>query len=231
MTDFKYYAGKLLGEVKSSFANNMFIMLFAVLIFLVPLVAAYYYPDAFASIANPMIDQFEQNIADGTVTLTVSSLFVNNFTVALMIYAGAALLGIIGITVLAMNGLFLGFFASQMDLTSYMALTLPHGIFEIPAIIIACAGGLVLLKFVICFVWNIISPDKSDEAYNHYFGDLGLSFTDRFMLSLSKHQNKIKESFVLLVISAVLLLIAAFIEANLTIPIATFFLRLLGIQI
>ena len=219
MTGFKYYADKVLGEIKSSFANNMFILLFLILVFIIPLIAAYYYPDSFASVLQPMIQQFEQNIADGTVTLATDSLFVNNFTVALILYAGGALLGIMGITVLAMNGLFLGFFAAQMDLTSYIALTLPHGIFEIPAIIIACAGGLVLLKFAVLFVWNIIRPDKHDETYNHY------------MLSLNKHQDKIKESFILLVVSAVLLVIAAFIEANLTIPIARFFLSFFGIQI
>lgn len=231
MTGFKYYANKVLGEIKSSFANNMFILLFLILVFIIPLIAAYYYPDSFASVLQPMIQQFEQNIADGTVTLATDSLFVNNFTVALILYAGGALLGIMGITVLAMNGLFLGFFAAQMDLTSYIALTLPHGIFEIPAIIIACAGGLVLLKFAVLFVWNIIRPDTHDETYNHYFGELGLSFKDKFMLSLNKHQDKIKESFILLVVSAVLLIIAAFIEANLTIPIARFFLSFLGIQI
>ena len=204
MTGFKYYADKVLGEIKSSFANNMFILLFLILVFIIPLIAAYYYPDSFASVLQPMIQQFEQNIADGTVTLATDSLFVNNFTVALILYAGGALLGIMGITV---------------------------RIFEIPAIIIACAGGLVLLKFAVLFVWNIIRPDKHDETYNHYFGDLGLSFKDKFMLSLNKHQDKIKESFILLVVSAVLLVIAAFIEANLTIPIARFFLGLLGIQI
>ena len=164
MTGFKYYADKVLGEIKSSFANNMFILLFLILVFIIPLIAAYYYPDSFASVLQPMIQQFEQNIADGTVTLATDSLFVNNFTVALILYAGGALLGIMGITVLAMNGLFLGFFAAQMDLTSYIALTLPHGIFEIPAIIIACAGGLVLLKFAVLFVWNIIRPDRQVHA-------------------------------------------------------------------
>ena len=124
MTGFKYYADKVLGEIKSSFANNMFILLFLILVFIIPLIAAYYYPDSFASVLQPMIQQFEQNIADGTVTLATDSLFVNNFTVALILYAGGALLGIMGITVLAMNGLFLGFFAAQMDLTSYIAFIL-----------------------------------------------------------------------------------------------------------
>ena len=167
MTGFKYYADKVLGEIKSSFANNMFILLFLILVFIIPLIAAYYYPDSFASVLQPMIQQFEQNIADGTVTLATDSLFVNNFTVALILYAGGALLGIMGITVLAMNGLFLGFFAAQMDLTSYIALTLPHGIFEIPAIIIACAGGLVLLKFAVLFVWNIIQTSGQNQGILH----------------------------------------------------------------
>ena len=42
MTGFKYYADKVLGEIKSSFANNMFILLFLILVFIIPLIAAYY---------------------------------------------------------------------------------------------------------------------------------------------------------------------------------------------
>ena len=38
MTGFKYYADKVLGEIKSSFANNMFILLFLILVFLFRLV-------------------------------------------------------------------------------------------------------------------------------------------------------------------------------------------------
>ena len=231
MTGFKYYADKVLGEIKSSFANNMFILLFLILVFIIPLIAAYYYPDSFASVLQPMIQQFEQNIADGTVTLATDSLFVNNFTVALILYAGGALLGIMGITVLAMNGLFLGFFAAQMDLTSYIALTLPHGIFEIPAIIIATTGGFVLLSFILHFIWNLRSPDYSYlDIFDPYFSDVKITFKQRCYASFKMNQNKIKESFIFLCLAVILLIIAAFIEANITVPLAGKLLPFFGLS-
>ena len=231
MKGFKYYADKVLGEIKSSFANNMFILLFLILVFIIPLIAAYYYPDSFASVLQPMIQQFEQNIADGTVTLATDSLFVNNFTVALILYAGGALLGIMGITVLAMNGLFLGFFAAQMDLTSYIALTLPHGIFEIPAIIIATTGGFVLLSFVLHFIWNLRSPDYSYlDIFDPYFSDVKITFKQRCYASFKMNQNKIKESFIFLCLAVILLIIAAFIEANITVPLAGKLLPFFGLS-
>ena len=200
--------------------------------FVVPLFIGYFYADAIASYVAPIVDSFEQNIADGTVTLTTQSLFVNNVSVAIMIYALAALGGILGAVILFNNGLFIGFYGVKLNIWLYALLTLPHGIFEIPAIIISATGGFVLLSFVLHFLWNLYSPDYSYlDIFDPYFSKVKISIKQRFVAAFKKNQNKLKESFIFLCLSVVLLIIAAFIEANLTIPIANGILSLFGISL
>lgn len=219
-------------EIKSAFANNKKLLLLSTLLFVVPLFIGYFYADAIANYVAPIVDSFEQNIADGTVTLTTQSLFVNNVTVAIMIYALAALGGILGAVILFNNGLFVGFYGVQLNIWLYALLTVPHGIFEIPAIIISATGGFVLLSFVLHFLWNLYSPDYSYlDIFDPYFSKVKISIKQRFVAAFKKNQNKLKESFIFLCLSVVLLIIAAFIEANLTIPLANGILSLFGISL
>ena len=219
-------------EIKSAFANNKKLLLLSTLLFVVPLFIGYFYADAIANYVAPIVDSFEQNIADGTVTLTTQSLFVNNVTVAIMIYALAALGGILGAVILFNNGLFVGFYGVKLNIWLYALLTVPHGIFEIPAIIISATGGFVLLSFVLHFLWNLYSPDYSYlDIFDPYFSNVKISIKQRFVAAFKKNQNKLKESFIFLCLSVVLLIIAAFIEANITIPIANGILSLFGISL
>ena len=49
-----------------------------------------------------------------------------------MLYALGALGGVLGALILANNGMFIGYFGADFNIYAYLALTLPHGIFEIP---------------------------------------------------------------------------------------------------
>jgi uncharacterized membrane protein SpoIIM required for sporulation len=216
-------------EIKSAFANNKKLLLLSTLLFVVPLFIGYFYADAIANYVAPIVDSFEQNIADGTVTLTTQSLFVNNVTVAIMIYALAALGGILGAVILFNNGLFVGFYGVKLNIWLYALLTVPHGIFEIPAIIISATGGFVLLSFMLHFLWNLYSPDYSYlDIFDPYFSNVKISIKQRFVAAFKKNQNKLKESFIFLCLSVVLLIIAAFIEANITISLAQGLFSLFG---
>ena len=178
------------------------------------------------------MDAFEQQVKDGTVTLTTHSLFTNNVTVAFILYALAALGGVLGAIILANNGLFIGYYGVNFDIWAYLALTLPHGIFEIPAIIIATTGGFVLLSFILHFLWNLISPDLSYmDIFDPYFSNVKITPKQRFQASLKKNQDKLKESLILLCVSVVLLIIAAFIEANVTLPLASWLFSMFGLSL
>ena len=111
-------------------------------------------------------------------------------------------------------------------------MTVPHGIFEITALLIATTGGFVLLSFVLHFLWNIISPDYSYlDIFDPYFSDVKITLKQRFYAAFKKNQNKLKESFIFLCLAVILLIIAAFIEANITVPLANWLFSLFGLKI
>ena len=232
MEGFKYYKDMVKEETKMAFVNNKWFLLASIMIFIIPMFIGYFYADQIAGYIQPMVDAFEQKVEDGTVTLTTSSLFINNVEVAIIIYALSALGAVLGVVVLANNGLFIGFYGAEFDLAKYVLLTLPHGIFEIPAIIIATTGGFTIFSFVLYFIYNIIYPDYSyTDIFDPYFSDVKISMGQRITSSFKKHQGKIKESFILLCISVICLIVAAFIEANITIPLAYWLSSIFGISL
>ena len=219
-------------EIKLAFSNNKKLLLLSTLLFVVPLFIGYFCSDAIASYVAPIVNSFEQNIADGTVTLTTQSLFTNNVSVAIIIYTLSALGGILGALILFNNGLFVGYYGVQLDILVYALLTVPHGIFEIPAIIISATGGFVLLSFVLHFLWNLYSPDYSYlDIFDPYFSNVKISLKQRFVAAFKKNQNKLKESFIFLCLSVILLFIAAFIEANITLPLASWLFSIFGLSL
>ena len=232
MEDIKYYLEIAKEEIKLAFSNNKGLLFISILLFVIPMLLGYFYANEISSYVKPIVDAFEQQVEDGTVTLTTHSLFTNNVTVAFILYALAALGGVLGAIVLANNGLFIGYYGVDFDIWAYLALTLPHGIFEIPAIIIATTGGFVLLSFILHFLWGLISPDLSYlDIFDPYFSNVKITIKQRFYAAFKKNQNKIKESFILLCISVVLLIIAAFIEANITLPLASWLFSMFGISL
>ena len=232
MADIKYYLGIVKDEVKSAFSNNKGILLISTLLFVVPMLMGYFYADSIGDYIKPMVDAFEKQVEEGAITLTTHSLFINNVSVAIILYALSALGGVLGAIILANNGLFIGYYGVDFNIWAYLALTLPHGIFEIPAIIIATAGGFVLLSFMLHFIWGLISPDLSYlDIFDPYFSNVKITPKQRLTASFKKNQNKLKESFIFLCISVVLLIIAAFIEANITLPLASWLFSSFGLSL
>ena len=230
--DIKHYLKIANEETKAAFSNNKWLLLFSTLLFVIPLLIGYFYADAIAEYIQPMVDAFQKQVDEGVITLTTHSIFANNVTVAIILYALSAIGGVLGALILANNGLFIGYFGAGFDIYAYLALTVPHGIFEIPAIIIATTGGFVLLSFVLHFLWNIISPDYSYlDIFDPYFSDVKITLKQRFYAAFKKNQNKLKESFIFLCLAVILLIIAAFIEANITVPLANWLFSLFGLKI
>ena len=229
--DIKHYLKVAKEETKSAFSNNKWLLLFSTVLFVIPLLFGYFYADSISEYIQPMVDNFQKQVNEGTITLTTHSLFTNNVTVAIMLYALGALGGVLGALILANNGLFIGYFGADFNIYAYLILTVPHGIFEIPAIIIATTGGFVLLSFVLHFIWNLRSPDYSYlDIFDPYFSDVKITLKQRCYASFKMNQNKIKESFIFLCLAIILLIIAAFIEANITVPLAGKLLPFFGLS-
>lgn len=109
-------------------------------------------------IHDPMIgDTFMQVLAEALDLeglmeqgpfMLAAMLFVNNLQACIILFLGGVTFGILTIFVLATNGIIVGAVAQISNemhgITYVVAALLPHGIFELPALFIAGALGLML---------------------------------------------------------------------------------------
>jgi stage II sporulation protein M len=92
-------------------------------------------------------------------------IFINNTFKSIFVIFSGALLGIFPIFFLVINGMILGFLAALQEpnqLWSTITLgILPHGIIEIPAILIAAAYGLRFGMLILKLLFGLMRPGGS----------------------------------------------------------------------
>ncbi len=128
--------------------------------------------------------------------------FNNAIKSVVIIYLGAAL-GVLPVVFLAVNGMILGYLFSK-TLTAQENLfqmivqgILPHGIIEIPAILIACAYGMKLGMLMLQGIFSLVRP-ASRSAWG---GEVG---------------HFLKMTVPLMIVLVVMLFVAAVIESTFT---------------
>ena len=184
--------------------NEMFFWISAG-VFLGSIAIGYLFSGYLNAYLSPLLQDFQQKASDGTLKLETLSLFKNNVTIAAFIYLGGILMGLITLYLLISNGAFIGYVASKYPLGDFIIYTLPHGIFEIIGIIIAGTAGFRLGSIVFNFL-NDVTKIKSN-----------ISFKNQILYLLKANLDDFKDSLALFIIAVILLIIAAFIEANLSI--------------
>ena len=169
---------------------------------------------ALASILSPVLGvifgDFKNRVVQGQIQLTTLSLFENNLKVALFIYVGGLLFGSISVIYLIINGLFIGYAGTQFPLGNYILFTIPHGIPEIIGIVISGAAGFRLAS-CIYHIFQGLTHMRSD-----------ISKRNQFKYIIELNIDEFWESLKLMVIAVVFLIVAAFIEANLSIAWGTY---------
>lgn len=227
-------------NVQKSFIENKYALLLSTLLFMIPLFLGYLFSSNLGEFLDPIIDDFKEKIINGEIKLTFDSIFINNFKAILFEYAGAIIFGLITGTILIFNGLFIGYFASKIDLKTFLLGTIPHGIFEIPGLIIGATAGFVLLYFLFNFIKDILTYNKdpinndsriykysNEDSYNkeyfkRYNEYLNAGISKRFSYSIDNNYKKLKQSIILFLIATTLLIIAAVIETQITTKIIHF---------
>ena len=156
-----------------------------------------------------------QNASSSTPTLdnTISAMdiLINNEWGGILTYVGSIFFGIFAIISLGYNGVNLGMFGQLFSQyvpnggLKYIVYLIPHGIFEITAIVLQSVAGILLFLFIWKFIRAMISKDVhgASEAFN---------------------QNKkvLIQSLIIMIFSAILLVIAALIEAYFSVPFSEF---------
>ncbi len=217
-------------NIKEAFSQNKTIILTITTIFILSFIIGFLFSDYLSQIISPVVQAFQQKVQSGQVELTTNSLYLNNIQATLTIYAGSLLLGILGIISIIINALLIGHYAAiyyaNNQTLMFILLIVPHGIFEIPSLIIASAAGFTTLKFIIKFIKNLLSPDYSyTEIFDPIYNLDKIGVKETILMSWRKNAKVLKQAIILLIISIILLLIAAFIEANITKQLASFILN------
>ena len=156
-----------------------------------------------------------QNASSSTPTLdnniSVMDILINNEWSGILTYVGSIFFGIFAIISLGYNGVNLGMFGQLFSQyvpnggLKYIVYLIPHGIFEITATVLHSVAGILLFLFIWKFIRAMISKDVhgASEAFN---------------------QNKkvLIQSLIIMIFSAILLVIAALIEAYFSVPFSEF---------
>ncbi|MFC7077460.1 stage II sporulation protein M [Haloarcula halophila] len=130
--------------------------------------------------------------------ITTVSIAVNNLTAVFVMLLGAVSIGIVTILGLVLNGLLIGVVVGlagqELSPIVILALLLPHGIIEIPALLVVAAIGLRFGRLTVRYIRG----------------------TEAELLT----ERDLREAGWLVAVSCLLIVVAAYIEANVTFAIA-----------
>ena len=140
-----------------------------------------------------MISQFKPNSGFAEEALF---LFKNNLRANLMIILSGFLFSVISVLSIILNGMLIGFTYTMVSPLQFVAGIVPHGIFELSAVILALTASFIATKFEIKMIIALFKHNAKEEFNNSRIYLSDILFT------------------VLLVF--VLLIIAAVVEAGVT---------------
>ena len=152
---------------------------------------------------------------DGNVTAT--ELFLHNELGGIEVYIVSILFGIPAIIVIIYNGVSLGLTGALLShfmpkgWIQYIIYLIPHGIFEFTAMVIQSVAGILLFLFIVDFLKGFIRSEKN-------------GFKEKIIFSYEENKKRFIQSLVLMIFGTILLLIAAPIEAYVSIPLSNFIL-------
>ncbi len=193
-------------KVKLAFLENKSAIYISIFILIISLILGYLLEPYLYSYFNPVVDDLSKKVQTGTIKLTFADIFLNNIRISFQMFI-YGIFFCLSAVLLAYNGFFLGYYvAIQDDLVRVLVMLIPHGIFELTACILACSSGLVLFNFLFRFFKSYLKED--------------LTLKDSFF----KNSDKLTQAIIIFAVSAILMIIAGFIEVYLTIPIAHFLL-------
>lgn len=205
----------MIGEVKLAFSENKTAIIAAAVIFFASIILGYFLEPYLHGFLNPVVEDLTQKVETGVITLTFKSIFMNNIQIVFLMFIMGLLLCFSAL-ILSFNGFFAGYYvATTPDLLKSLLLIVPHGIFEFPSCIIACASGFVLFNFLYVFLKTLLKIENA-------------SVKEMLASSFSAASVKLKQAIILLAVASLLMAIAGVVEAYLTIPIAEFIYSLVS---
>jgi stage II sporulation protein M len=104
--------------------------------------------EAGTALMNFLRNEIFADVGEGGGLMLFIKIFLNNLEACVLLFLGGASLGLVTLLIISLNGMVIGgvigIVGTERGLPFMAAAIIPHGIFEIPAFIIAGALGLSL---------------------------------------------------------------------------------------
>lgn len=168
-------------HLRRLWVDNRGYFLAACLLFLGGGLIGYFQAPAVESMVNELLGQLKEianriNESGGSVFATFWTIFSNNVVSALMMMALGLFFAFFPIIGLVANGILLGFILTKATGVSPWVMLgagiLPHGIFELPAVLFAAGIGIRLGVLSFRSVGVLIQPHKADRLKNDWYDTL-----------------------------------------------------------
>lgn len=202
-------------EVKSAFTENKRIIIASALVFFVSVILGYVFEPNLYAYLNPIVEDMTNKVQSGIIKVTFEDIFLNNIMVVLRMFI-YGLVFCISAVVLAFNGFFVGYYVATVPNIAFaLAFIVPHGIFEFPSCILACASGFVLFKFV----YKLIKTFMKEKERK---------FLDRMVYAYGENFRILLHSLIILLVAAILMAIAGIVESYITLPLGKYLMSFIA---
>jgi stage II sporulation protein M len=128
----------------------------SILIFSIGCIGGFLSSQADPAFGQSLVNLFKEMITNDIMSdappLLAIQLFLNNLESCVLLFLGGAILGVVTLMVLSFNGIVIGgileVVRGKTDITVMLASIIPHGIFELPAVMVSSTLGLMLGRAV-----------------------------------------------------------------------------------
>ncbi len=208
---FNKYFSIAKSEVKQAIVDNKRLILLMASVYLISLFVSGFFSSYLLGAISSQTHAAGTHVSHHSTMNPALELFINNETAGILTYVMSIFFGINAFVSLIINGAILGVLSGSViaespiyGISSFLAYTVPHGIFEIPACILESVAGVLLFLFIFRFFKTIYGTKDAS------------SFKLKAKKSWEVNKIYLKQSIVLMIFCCFLLIIAAFIEAYIT---------------
>lgn len=176
--------------------RNKKFFIISVIIFVASIVIGAIFSENFETFANEIIRQMLNEISMNSISEGALDLFLNNITASIIMLLSGLLFSIFSVFAMILNGILIGYVFTLIDPVVFFVGTLPHGIFELTALMLSLTGAFILTKIEIKVIKALFRKNLKSEMENIKIDLKDVLFT--------------------FIVSFVLIVIAAIIEAAIT---------------
>ncbi|USG66094.1 stage II sporulation protein M [Brevibacillus ruminantium] len=167
-------------QLKNLWLDNRKFFLAACLLFAGGAILGFVQAHVVEELAKALFEQLKDVMAKlerngGGLFAMFWAIFFNNVKVALLMMAMGVFFAFVPVFNIMANGVFIGFMFAKISesgvnpVLMFTAGILPHGIFELPAILFAAAVGIRLGVLSLRTVGSLIQPAKWERVKNDWF--------------------------------------------------------------